>query len=126
MNAIYKAAGANVVDASGTKDNTQFINIATDDALAWPVQARRSYPSTVGARMVTTTVPFVEKSLAVNNTLIDVFDAKLGLPNGTLSRLHPRREFSGSATRCTYNPPILAPQATVNSAHTRTAVFPTN
>jgi len=114
----YKAAGANVVDASGTKDITQFINIATDDALAWPVQARRSYPPTVNARMVSTIVPFVEKSLAVNNTLIDVFDAKLGLPNGTLSKLHPRREFSGSATRCTYSPPNLDRQATAISAHT--------
>ncbi|KAJ7226200.1 hypothetical protein C8J57DRAFT_1389997 [Mycena rebaudengoi] len=114
----YKAAGANVVDASGTKDITQFINIATDDALAWPVQARRSYPSTVNARMVSTIVPFVEKSLAVNNTLIDVFDAKLGLPNGTLSKLHPRREFSGSTTRCIYSPRILCRKATAISAHT--------
>ncbi|KAJ7252293.1 hypothetical protein C8J57DRAFT_1351518, partial [Mycena rebaudengoi] len=113
-----KAAGANVVDASGTKVITQFINIATDDALAWPVQARRSYPSTVNARMVSTIVPFVEKSLAVNNTLIDVFDAKLGLPNGTHSKLHPRREFSGSMTRCIYCPPILDRQATAISAHT--------
>jgi hypothetical protein len=107
-----------VVDASGTKDITQFINIATDDALAWPAQARRSYPSTVNARMVSTIVPFVEKSLAVNNTLIDAFDAKLGLPNGTLSKLHPRREFSGSTTRCIYSPPILDRQATAISAHT--------
>ncbi|KAJ7804541.1 hypothetical protein B0H14DRAFT_2883807 [Mycena olivaceomarginata] len=114
----YKAAGANVVDASGTKDITQFVNIATDDALAWPVQARRSYPSTVNARMVSTIIPFVEKSLAVNNTLIDVFDAKLGLPNGTLSKLHPRREFSGSATRSIHSPPTLDRQTTAISAHT--------
>ncbi|KAF7339074.1 Clavaminate synthase-like protein [Mycena venus] len=77
----YKAAGANVVDASGTKDITQFINIATDDALAWPVQARRSYPSTVNASMVSTIAP-------------------------------------GSATRCTYSPPILDRQVTAISAHT--------
>ncbi|KAJ7623875.1 hypothetical protein DFH06DRAFT_757888 [Mycena polygramma] len=114
----YKAAGANVVDASGTKDITQFINIATDDALAWPVQARRVYPSTVNARMVSTIVPFVEKSLAVNDTLINVFDAKLGLPTGTLAKLHPRGEFSGSATRCTYSPPILDRQLTAISPHT--------
>jgi mevalonate pyrophosphate decarboxylase len=107
-----------VVDASGTKDITQFVNIATDDALAWPVQARRSYPSTVNARMVSTIIPFVEKSLAVNNTLIDVFDAKLGLPNGTLSKLHPRRECSGSATRSIHSPPTLDRQTTAISAHT--------
>ncbi|KAJ6468614.1 Clavaminate synthase-like protein [Mycena vitilis] len=104
----YKAAGANVVDATGTKDITQFINIATDDALAWPVQARRAYPSTVSERMVSTIGPFVEKSLAVNDTLI----------NARSRRLHPRGEFSGSATRCTYSPPVLDRRVTAISPHT--------
>ncbi|KAJ7041622.1 Clavaminate synthase-like protein [Mycena alexandri] len=91
----YKAAGANAVDATGTLDTAQFINIAKDDALAWPVQARRDYPSTVNARMPTTITPFVEKSLAVNNTLLEAFNDKLGLPKGALLKQHPREEFSG-------------------------------
>ncbi|KAK6992924.1 Clavaminate synthase-like protein [Favolaschia claudopus] len=115
----YKAAGANVVDAAGTKDNTQFINIATDDALAWPDTARRTYPSSVNARMASTIAPFVEKSLAVNDTLIDAFNEKLGLPRGALLNLHPRHEFSGSATRITYSPPRLDHDVrTAISAHT--------
>ncbi|KAJ7190098.1 Clavaminate synthase-like protein [Mycena pura] len=101
----YKAAGANAVDATGMLDTAQFINVAKDDALAWPVQARRDYPSTVNARMESTIRPFVEGSLAVNNTLLDVLNDKLGLPKGTLLQQHPREEFSGSETRVLYSPP---------------------
>ncbi|KAJ7116907.1 Clavaminate synthase-like protein [Mycena epipterygia] len=112
----YKAAGASVVDASGKVDTAEFLNVAKDDALAWPGQARRSYPSTVNVRMESTIVPFVKKSLAVNNTLLEVFNDKLGLPKGTLLKLHPREEYSGSETRSTFSPPIIDRQ--VISAHT--------
>ncbi|KAJ6595200.1 hypothetical protein DFH09DRAFT_1305877 [Mycena vulgaris] len=112
----YKAAGANAVDASGMKDTVQFINVAKDDALAWPAQARRSYPPTVNARMEPTITPFVEKSLAVNNTLLDIFNDKLGLPKGTLLKKHLRDEYSGSETRSTFSPPIVDRQ--VIGAHT--------
>lgn len=112
----YKAAGANAVDASGVLDTAQFINVAKDDALAWPAQARRAYPSTVNARMDSTIVPFIEKSLAVNNTLLAVFNDKLGLPKGALLAKHPREEYSGSESRCTFSPPIVERQ--VIGAHT--------
>ncbi|KAF7288798.1 Clavaminate synthase-like protein [Mycena chlorophos] len=101
----YKAAGANAVDASGTLDTAQFINVAKDDALAWPERARRAYPRTVDARMDSTIKPFVEKSLAVNMTLLAVFNEKLGFPEGTLAKQHLREEFSGSETRVLYSPP---------------------
>ncbi|KAF7309357.1 Clavaminate synthase-like protein [Mycena indigotica] len=101
----YKAAGANAVDASGTLDTAQFINVAKDDALAWPQQARRSYPRTVDARMDMTIKPFVEKALDVNMTLIAVFNDKLGLPKDTLAKQHLREEYSGSETRVLYSPP---------------------
>ncbi|KAJ7055816.1 hypothetical protein C8F01DRAFT_1157781 [Mycena amicta] len=102
----YKAAGVNAIDASGIAlDTAQFINVAKDDALAWPQRARRSYPRTVDARMDSTIKPFVEKALAVNMTLIGVFNDKLGLPKGALAKLHPREEFSGSETRVLYSPP---------------------
>ncbi|KAJ6609556.1 hypothetical protein B0H10DRAFT_2063844 [Mycena sp. CBHHK59/15] len=113
----YKAAGANAVDATGTKDTVQFINIAKDDALAWPAQARRAYPSTVNARMDSTIKPFIEKSLAVNNTLLGAFNDRLGLPKGTLLKQHPREEFSGSESRCTFSPPIVDRQ--VSFLHNR-------
>lgn len=121
----YKAAGSNVVDTAGTRDFTQFINVATDDVIAYPAQARRAYPTSVNARMLSTIAPFVEKALVVNNTLIDVFNDKLGLPRGTFAKLHPREAFSGSATRCVYNPPVLGGvAATALSAHTGMSTNP--
>ena len=39
----YRAAGANAVDTRGKPDIVESLNIATDDALAWPKQARRAY-----------------------------------------------------------------------------------
>jgi len=112
----YKAAGTNVIDPNGMLDNAQVLNVAKDDALAWPAQARRAYPSTVNARMERTIKPFVERSLAVNNTLLDALNDKMGLPRGTLAQLHPREEYSGSETRVLYSPPVVDRQ--VISAHT--------
>ncbi|KII87176.1 hypothetical protein PLICRDRAFT_30612 [Plicaturopsis crispa FD-325 SS-3] len=101
----YKAAGANATDETGAKDTVEFINIAKDDALAYPTVARRTYPSTVNARMASTITPFVRKSLAVNETLLNVFNARLGLPPGALAARHSLEEHSGSEARCIKNPP---------------------
>ncbi|KAG6847380.1 hypothetical protein H0H93_008547 [Arthromyces matolae] len=89
----YKAAGANAVDATGRLDTVEFINIAKDDAFAWPKQARRAYPSTVNERMDSTIVPFVKKSLEINNTILDVLNDKLGLPFGTFLAMHEARDW---------------------------------
>lgn len=101
----YKAAGANATDEYGTLDTVEFINIAKDDALAWPKPVRRTYPAPTQARMESTIVPFVRKSLAVNTTLLHVFNDRLGLPEGTLARKHAMEEFSGSEARCIRSPP---------------------
>lgn len=101
----YKKAGANAVDATGELDTVEFLNIAKDDALAWPKQARREYPRTVSARMENTISPFVRKSLEVNNTILEVFNDRLGLSSGTLLKLHPMDEYSGSEARVIRNPP---------------------
>jgi len=101
----YKVAGANAVDATGTRDTIEFINVAKDDALAWPAQARRAYPSTVNARMASTITPFIRKSLEVNNTLLELFNEKLGLPKGALAERHSMEEHSGSEARITKSPP---------------------
>jgi len=113
----YKAAATNAIDPKGTLDNTQFINIAKDDAVAWPTQARRSYPSTVNVRMESTIIPFIEKSLVINQTLLNVFNDKLGLQQGALANLHRREEHSECVARCLFSPPILNPQAFLG-AHT--------
>ncbi|KAJ7600575.1 hypothetical protein C8J56DRAFT_1010430 [Mycena floridula] len=105
----YKCAGANAVDASGERrDSVEFINVAKDDAVAWPKQARRAYPSTVNARMDSTIVPFVRKSLEVNHTLLQVFNDRLGLPADAFSKRHLLKEFSGSEARVIKNPPPAA------------------
>ena len=67
----YKAKGATVLDETGAPDLTEFINIAQDDALAWPAVARRMYPSAVAARMDDAVVPFVRqdrKSTRLNSS----------------------------------------------------------
>ncbi|KAL0575856.1 hypothetical protein V5O48_006106 [Marasmius crinis-equi] len=114
----YKAAGANAVDASGTLDTVEFINIAKDDAFAWPKTARRAYPPTVNERMDSTVVPFIKKSTEINTTLLNVFNAKLGLPDGELAKRHPDYEFSGSEARTIKNPKNMPKERTAIGAHT--------
>ena len=100
----YKSAGANAVDASGQLDTVECINIAKDDALAWPKIARREYPKNVNDRMEPTIAPFIRKSLKVNNTILDVFNGRLGLPPGELLKRHTLEESSGSEARVIKNP----------------------
>lgn len=112
----YKAAGANATDEKGNLDTVEFINVSKDDALAWPSTVHRTYPSTVNARMENTIKPFVQKSLEVNNTLLAIFNDMLGLPKGTLLKVHAREENSGSEARCIKNPPPTDPAAETKAA----------
>ncbi|KAJ3877712.1 hypothetical protein F5051DRAFT_490717 [Lentinula edodes] len=114
----YKYAGANAVDASGEPDKIEFINIAKDDALSWPKQARRSYPSTVNNRMDSTIVPFVKKSVEINDMILNVFNTKLGLPEGTLNKLHSTEEYSASEARTIKAPKNLPIGRQALGAHT--------
>jgi isopenicillin N synthase-like dioxygenase len=114
----YKAAGANAVDASGELDKIEFINVSKDDALAWPKQARRAYPSTVNDRMESTITPFVKKCIEINNTILSVFNTKLRLPEGTLKKLHPLEEYSGSEARTIKAPKNLPAERQALGAHT--------
>ena len=101
----YKARGTIATDKNGTVDNVEFLNIAQDDALAWPHVAHRSYPSTVNERMNDTIVPFVKKSVAINQTFLKFFESRLQLPEGQLLRLHDEREYNGGEARCIRTPP---------------------
>ncbi|TBU56852.1 Clavaminate synthase-like protein [Dichomitus squalens] len=101
----YKASGATVTDENGSPDSVEFINIAKDDAFAWPAVARRTYPSTVNARMDDAVVSFIKKSVEVNDTLLEVFNELLGLPEGTLASKHKLNELSGSEARVIKSPP---------------------
>ena len=96
-------------------DTVEFINVSKDDALAYPNKVHREYPSTVNARMENTIRPFIQKSLEVNNTFIDIFNDKLGLPKGALAQRHKMFEPSGSESRCIKNPPRSGASADNNS-----------
>ncbi|EIN05629.1 Clavaminate synthase-like protein [Punctularia strigosozonata HHB-11173 SS5] len=104
MSAGYKAAGANATDENGSPDTVEFINVAKDDALAYPRVVYRTYPRTVNARMETAVRPFVAKSSAVNTTLLRVLGRRLGLPEGALEKRHSDVETSGSEARCIRKP----------------------
>jgi len=103
----YKMPGANIISAEGELDTNELLNIAKDDALAWPQLVRRasnhSYPLPVLARMESTVRPFVLKSLEVNNTIIDIFNDKLGLRKGRLLEMHLAKELSGCEARIIRN-----------------------
>ncbi|KAI6026642.1 hypothetical protein BKA83DRAFT_95040 [Pisolithus microcarpus] len=102
----YKKMGGNAVDASGLPDMTEFLNVAKDDALAFPEVVHRTYPPAVTAAIPSVVRPFVCKSLEVNITILRIFTRRLGLPEGTLEQLHARDLPSGSEARVTRTPPM--------------------
>ena len=108
------------MDETGLKDTVEFINVSKDDALSFPVPTHRSYPRTVVAQMTFTVRPFVEKSLEVNNTILEVFNEKLGLPAGELLQRHSRNDWSASEARVIKNPPApkMSSERQALGAHT--------
>ncbi|KAL5531719.1 hypothetical protein ACEPAG_4596 [Sanghuangporus baumii] len=104
----YKAAGLNAIDEKGNLYTAESINVSKDDALAYPKVVHRTYPSTVNNRMDSILKPFVRKSVEVNNTILSIFEEKLGLPAGTLVNLHSVDNPSGSEARCIKSPPRRA------------------
>jgi isopenicillin N synthase-like dioxygenase len=54
--------------------------------------------------------PFVRKSMEVNQTLMDILNDRLGLPPGSLAKLHTPEEHSGSEARCIKKAPASAPE----------------
>lgn len=101
----YKHAGAWAIDANGTLDAVEFLNVAKDDILAWPEHVHRTYPSTVNAYMTSTLKPYAEKSLEISLTIFSVLEKRLGLPSGALIQRHSLKEASGSEARCIRSPP---------------------
>jgi isopenicillin N synthase-like dioxygenase len=101
----YKAAGANAVDDKGNLDTVEFINVAKDDALAYPKRVHRDYPATVGVHMADAIRPFTLKTIDICNTLLDALNDRLCLPKGKLRELHRVENPSYCQSRCTKNPP---------------------
>ncbi|KIJ11356.1 hypothetical protein PAXINDRAFT_84650 [Paxillus involutus ATCC 200175] len=102
----YKKAGASAVDASGQPDAVEFITISQDDTFAFPRVAHRTYPAPTTAAIPTAVTPFIRKALDVNYTVLRLFNERLGLPEGTLERLHDLEEYSGSEARAIRSPPM--------------------
>ncbi|KAM5535885.1 hypothetical protein V8D89_010503 [Ganoderma adspersum] len=101
----YKARGTIATDLHGTRDTVEFLNIAQDDALSWPRPTHRIYPPTVNERMQDAVTPFVRKSMAVNNTILDIFERLLALPRGAFADLHTTDKLCGSEARVVKTPP---------------------
>ncbi|EJD06909.1 Clavaminate synthase-like protein [Fomitiporia mediterranea MF3/22] len=95
----YKAVGSFATNEYGDPDNAEFINVAKEDALAYPEVVRRTYPSTVYKHMESTIIPFAHKSLGIVDTIYSVFEKKLGLPEGAIRACHPLMENSNSECR---------------------------
>ncbi|KAI0054935.1 Clavaminate synthase-like protein, partial [Artomyces pyxidatus] len=79
----------------------EYINIAKDDILSYPTPVYRTYPSPIADNIEATIRPFVQKSCNVTDTLLEVFNDKLGLPQGTLAQRHSAQERSSSQVRLT-------------------------
>ncbi|KAL5485865.1 hypothetical protein ACEPAI_6908 [Sanghuangporus weigelae] len=101
----YKQIGAYATNEYGSPDNTEYLNVSREDALAYPEVVHRSYPPVVNARMESTIIPFVHKSIEVLDTIMTIFDRKLGLPEGTFVELHAHMDRSGSEARVIKSPP---------------------
>ncbi|KAK4046710.1 hypothetical protein OIO90_006463 [Microbotryomycetes sp. JL221] len=111
----YKKSGGTNVDAKGNLDTVEFMNIAKDDALAFPVVRQRTYPRVVENEMIVTIRPFIQKSDDVLKTLLSVLEPFVGLPSGTLAKYHEngRPNLSGSEARIIFKPPTGAPGSPV-------------
>lgn len=99
----YKAVGADR-DEYGQLDTVEFINVAKDDALAWPKIVHRDYPSTVTDRM-SSIKKFIEESNAVLRFLLDILSEYLELPAQILRERHDFEKLSGCQCRVTRNSP---------------------
>lgn len=103
----YKAAGYHSADEHGTLDETEFLDVAKDDVLAFPTLVYRTYPPLVADAIPSILAPFMRKSLAINHTLLDVLNDKLGLNRGVLAALHRTEEKSGCVARVIRTPPQI-------------------
>lgn len=92
------------------------MNVSKNDALAWPQKVHRDYPSTVNARMESTIRPFIQKSIDINMTIMEVFNERLGLPKGALAEKHTLNAPSGCESRVIKNPPRKDPSMPTKQA----------
>ncbi|EIW87439.1 Clavaminate synthase-like protein [Coniophora puteana RWD-64-598 SS2] len=119
----YKQPGNVNTDATGkNQDSAEFINISKDDALAYPgplPKLKMGYPAPAETAMEAAIKPFIRQSVEVNDTVLEVFNRKLGLKEGTLARKH--NAYSGSEARCIRTPPApadVSPDKVALLAHT--------
>lgn len=100
----YKGFGAGVIDKDGTRDRNEFYNTSKDFVLG----LREALPEPAmltddKARSLMRN--FMLRSHAVVTLLLDILNAQLALPEGTLHSLHRLREVSGDQVRWVKSPP---------------------
>lgn len=114
----YKAVGHYIVDAAGNTDPVEGVNVAKDDALSYPKVSRREYPDTINQLMQPIITPFVQKCVHISDIMIEIFNDKLGLPEGTLAKLHSPDKLSASEARTIRAPANLTPDKLAVGGHT--------
>lgn len=74
----------------------------------------------VNKRMDSTIKPFIVKSAEITTTLINVFNERLGLPEGALAKRHRLEELSFCQSRCIKKPACIGnpPDGPVLGEHT--------
>ncbi|KAJ3986099.1 Clavaminate synthase-like protein [Lentinula detonsa] len=118
--ASFEGLRSNYKTISFDLSEIELVNIAKDDVIAWPKQVRSRcvYPSNIYERMDSTIAPFVRKSTKISEKILNVFDSKLGLPEGFLNRLHSAQEPSASEARTIKVPKNLPAGKLIFEAHT--------
>lgn len=86
--------------------------------MAYPRIVHVAYPSAVNERMASTVRPFVEACTAANDFMMEIFNKRLGLPDGTLAACHLRDETSVSEARVIRVPPSPNSTKIAVGAHT--------
>ncbi|KAF4611536.1 hypothetical protein D9613_003836 [Agrocybe pediades] len=114
----YRPAGSRYTDADGSVDLTEFINVAKDDAIAYPKVVHTSYPPTVNEYIEGTIRPYTQSCLESCEVIMNVFNDKLGLPKDTLQDLHRPEKKCQSESRCIKVPPVEKPTKIALGAHT--------
>ncbi|KAI0041904.1 Clavaminate synthase-like protein [Auriscalpium vulgare] len=115
----HKLQAASYTETGPKLDLVEYFNISQNDILGFPDPIHRAYPPAVTAYTESVLQPFTHKSSEVNDTLLNVLNDRLGLPQGALRQRHRPHEKSGSQVRVTrtFPNPAVLPNRSLFNAH---------
>jgi isopenicillin N synthase-like dioxygenase len=115
----YKYADPALIRSdNNAPDLVEYISVAKDDALEYPQEVYRSYPSVIREHMTTAVAPFTRKMFPVATGLLQALNDRLGLPKTTISDMHEFEEHSSTESRVLRagkNPILKADESTVGA-----------